>query len=134
MDKYLLDTNICIFFLRGKAGIDVSIKAVGSENCYISEITVAELLYGVEYNEINKEDNRRIVEGFINNAQIIPVADALKVYAVEKARLRRGGIMIDDMDIFIGATAIAHNMLLVTDNEKHLKRLSGIRTVNWVIR
>jgi len=29
---------------------------------------------------------------------------------------------------FIGATAIANNMILVTDNEKHLKRLSNIRT------
>jgi len=38
------------------------------------------------------------------------------------------------MDIFIGATAIAYNMILVTDNEKHLKRLSNINIENWVIR
>ncbi|MDR1780560.1 MAG: type II toxin-antitoxin system VapC family toxin [Tannerella sp.] len=134
MDTYLLDTNICIFFLRGKAEINAMIKLVGAENCYISEITIAELLYGVECDRVNVSQNRRLVEGFINNAQIIPVSDAIRVYAKEKARLRRSGILIDDMDIFIGSTAIAHDMILVTDNAKHLSRLSGIKTTNWVIR
>jgi len=110
------------------------IKLVGAENCYISEITIAELLYGVECDRVNVSQNRRLVEGFINNAQIIPVSDAIRVYAKEKARLRRSGILIDDMDIFIGSTAIAHDMILVTDNAKHLSRLSGIKTTNWVIR
>lgn len=48
MKKYLLDTNICVFFLRGKYDIDQRIKQVGWDNCYISEITVAELKYGTK--------------------------------------------------------------------------------------
>ncbi len=44
--KYLLDTDICIFFLKGKFNIYEKIKQVGVENCYISEITIAELKYG----------------------------------------------------------------------------------------
>jgi len=62
------------------------------------------------------------------------VSDAIPVYAKEKALLRKTGTLIDDMDIFIGATAIANNMVLVTDNEKHLKRLSNIKIENWIIR
>jgi tRNA(fMet)-specific endonuclease VapC len=46
--KYLLDTNICIHFLRGKFEIDAIIKNKGLENCYISEITVLELRYSAE--------------------------------------------------------------------------------------
>ena len=45
MEKYLLDTNICIFLLRGKYNVDKKMDEVGLENCYISEITVAELKY-----------------------------------------------------------------------------------------
>ncbi|KAA9356231.1 PIN domain-containing protein [Larkinella humicola] len=45
---YLLDTNICVFFLRGKLKLDELIKEKGRENCYISEITVVELRYGAE--------------------------------------------------------------------------------------
>ncbi len=48
MEKYLLDTNICIFLLRGKYNVDKKMDEVGLENCYISEITVAELKYGAE--------------------------------------------------------------------------------------
>jgi len=44
--KYLLDTNICVFLLRGKLKLDDLIKEFGRENCFISEITVAELRYG----------------------------------------------------------------------------------------
>ena len=46
--KYLLDTNICVHFLRGKYEIDKTIKEKGLENCYISEITVLELRFGAE--------------------------------------------------------------------------------------
>ena len=134
MAKYLLDTNICIYFLRGREQIAIKINEIGVENCYISEMTVAELLYGVEYSSQNKEANRRLVENFINDAQVLSVSDAIPLYAKEKALLRKTGTLIDDMDIFIGATAIANNMILVTDNEKHLKRLSNIDIENWVIR
>ena len=48
MKKYLLDTNICVYFLRGKYGLDQKIRQVGWDSCYISEITVAELKYGAE--------------------------------------------------------------------------------------
>ena len=45
--KYLLDTSIGVYFLRGKLNLDKTVKDVGLENCYISEITVAELRFGV---------------------------------------------------------------------------------------
>ena len=132
MVKYLLDTNICIFFLRGKEKISIKVNEVGSENCYISEITVAELLYGVEYGEQNKEKNRKLVEGFIKNSHVLPVTSGIPVYAKEKAALRKKGTLIDDLDIFIGATAIVNKMILVTDNVKHFNRLSNIKIENWI--
>lgn len=41
--KYLLDTNICVFCMRGKFEMNRKIRLVGINNCYLSEITVAEL-------------------------------------------------------------------------------------------
>lgn len=41
----MLDTNICIFLLRGKYNVDQEIDKVGFDNCFISEITVAELKF-----------------------------------------------------------------------------------------
>lgn len=44
--KYLLDSNICIHFFRGKFGIINKLNSVGISNCAISEITLAELVFG----------------------------------------------------------------------------------------
>ena len=46
--KYLLDTNICIHWLRAKYSIAERIQERGLDNCCISEITKAELLLGEE--------------------------------------------------------------------------------------
>jgi tRNA(fMet)-specific endonuclease VapC len=45
---YLLDTDICIYSMKGLYNLENKILAVGIENCYVSEITVLELTYGVE--------------------------------------------------------------------------------------
>jgi len=134
MAKYLLDTNVCVFFLRGKKSIVEQILNNGIDNCFISEITVAELFYGVECDEFNFKENRKKVKEFIDILTVIPITNVLLEYAQQKASLRKKGNLIDDMDLFIGATAIANNMILVTDNEKHLNRLSNIKIENWIIR
>jgi tRNA(fMet)-specific endonuclease VapC len=45
--KYLLDTNIVVHFLRGAYHLDDKMRAVGIQNCFVSEITLLELEYGV---------------------------------------------------------------------------------------
>ena len=74
---------------------------------------------------------RPIVETFISKFAIIPIFNSLDIYAKEKANLRRQGQMIDDFDILIGATAIANDMIMVTNNVEHLKRLDNIQIQDW---
>ena len=45
--RYLLDTNICIHFIKNDFDIALKIKNVGFLNCFISELTILELMYGV---------------------------------------------------------------------------------------
>jgi len=128
--QYLLDTNICIFFIKGKYDLNKQIAEVGEENCFISEMTVAEMKYGVENSE-NIEGMRPIVEAFIPKFAVIPIYDSLDIYAKEKAKLRKRGMLIDDFDILIGATSIMHNMVMVTNNVDHLNRLENIQIEDW---
>ena len=46
--QYLLDTNICIYLFKGKFNLDQKLISIGLQNCAISEITYAELVYGVK--------------------------------------------------------------------------------------
>lgn len=131
MRKYLLDTNICIYFLKGLFNLDKKIEKVASVNCFVSEITVAELKFGAE-NSQNQEKNRRTVEEFINKFTILPIFNSLDVYAREKARLRKNGMLLDDFDLLIGSTAISNNLTLVTRNISDFNRLEAIEIENWV--
>lgn len=130
---YLLDTSICVFFLRGKYDIDKHIRAVGSSNCYLSEITVAELKYGVECSS-SKILNKQQLEQFLDQVNIIPFSEGIDVFAKEKARLRKCGTPVEDFDLFIGCTAVSRGMTLVTDNVKHFERIVDLHVENWVER
>ncbi len=126
----MLDTNICIFFIKGQYELNKKIAEIGVENCFISEMTVAELKYGIE-NSKTVEAMRIIVEAFIPKFAIIPIYNSLDIYAKEKAKLRKEGLLIDDFDILIGATAIASDMIMVTNNVAHLSRLNDIQIEDW---
>lgn len=55
--QYLLDTNICIYLLKKRFDVESRIGHVGIQNCFISEITLAELYYGAS-NSGHKENGR----------------------------------------------------------------------------
>ena len=64
--------------------------------------------------------------------RILPVQPAFDPFAGHKYRLRRLGRTIEDFDLLIGCTALAHNLTLVTRNTRHFVNLSGLRLENWV--
>jgi tRNA(fMet)-specific endonuclease VapC len=128
--SYLIDTNICIYFLKGMFDLVEKFDEIGIDNLYISEITIAELKFGAAKSE-HPIKNKQVIEELINKFNQIPIYKSLDIFAEEKARLQKKGNIVDDFDLLIGATALANNMVLVTNNEKHFKRLKGIRLENW---
>ncbi len=132
MNQYLLDTNIIIFYIRGQYDLEKKFKSVGIENCFISEITLAELLHGAEKSH-NPSKNLKIVEEIQNNISLVPIFNSLRTYAKEKSRLETLGTPVDDFDLLIGATAIANNLILVTNNTKHFKRMDNLTLEDWII-
>jgi tRNA(fMet)-specific endonuclease VapC len=130
--KYLLDTDIAVFYLRGRYNLNQKLKEItGYDNCFISEITLAELKYGAELSE-RVDENLRSVDEFSNKIGILPIFNSLDLYAKQKARLRKTGNMIDDFDLLIGCSAIKNGLILVTNNENHFDRLENIKIENWI--
>nr|MBS0038558.1 type II toxin-antitoxin system VapC family toxin [Saprospiraceae bacterium] len=130
MKQYLLDTNICIYYLKGLFDLDKKFKAVKIENCFISEITLAELKFGVE-NSKNPAKNQKALDSFLTGIQILPIFEAIDTYAKEKARLRKSGKTVDDFDLLIGCTAVAFELTMVTNNTNHFKNIKNIKLDNW---
>ncbi len=128
--SFLIDTNICIYFLKGMFDLVEKFDEIGIDNLYISEITIAELKFGAAKSE-HPTKNKIVIEELISKFNQIPIYKSLDIFAEEKARLQKKGNIVDDFDLLIGATALANNMILVTNNEKHFKRLKGIQLENW---
>ena len=130
MKKYLIDTNTCIYYIKGKFDLKKKFETADPDNCFISEITLAELKFGVENSE-KKEKNQKALDNFLTGIKIVPIFHSLDLYAKEKARLRKAGTPIDDFDLLIGVTSITHNLTMVTNNTDHFKRLKGIVLEDW---
>ena len=130
MKKYLIDTNTCIFYIKGKYNLDKKFESVDSDNCFISEITLAELKFGVENSE-KKEKNEKALQNFLSGVKLLPIFHSIDLYAKEKSRLRKAGNPLDDFDLLIGVTAVAHNLIMVTNNTEHFKRIKGINLEDW---
>lgn len=136
MQGYLLDTNVCVFFLRGKYHVDKFIDRVGWVNCYISEITAFELKIGVELSKQRDGiDRTSQLNRFLSAIQILPMADAVDLAAKEKIRLRLNGTPTNDnFDLLIGCTAIVNNLVMVTENTKDFIHFQDIVLENWIER
>jgi tRNA(fMet)-specific endonuclease VapC len=135
MSKFLLDTNICVHFIKGEFNLRNKILQVGFRFCYISEITIAELLYGVENSSperrsINLQRVQDLRTSF--SGRIIPISECLEEYAKHKAQLRKIGRRVEDLDIFIGATAITKGLILATRNTKDFVNMENIQLENWI--
>ena len=132
--KYLLDTCICVYWLRDKYNVKDRVNSVGLENCYISEITVAELKFGREYGKLKggpKYKDQRLDE-FFTAINVIPVSPFFDKYAEEKARLTIAGTPTGDFDLLIGCTAVAKKMVMVTQNIKDFENIGHIKLENWI--
>ena len=135
MSQYLLDTNICVHLIKGEFDIKEKIAQVGTKSCYLSEVTIAELLFGIENSAL---DRRKLNQERFNDfrvlfsERILPINEVLYEYARQKAALRRIGRPVGEFDLLIGATAIVHRLMLSTRNTKDFAYMSGIQFENWI--
>lgn len=134
--KYLLDTNICIHLFQNKYGIKEKLREVGLDNCAISQLTVAELLVGIEYTlQKTGKDHRQQLYVLTNAIDVIPIDNAMEYAAKERARLQLAGTPMNDMiDAIIASTSVVNNMVMVTENIRHFKNIQGIKLENWINR
>jgi len=128
----LLDTNICIGFLRGDANVIAAYKR-NAGNVAISAMTVGELFFGVGKSDPKFVDNNRSLVGlFISRVPVVQTSNAImERFGYEKARLKALGTPLDDADVLIAATALSLNALMATANAKHFSRFPDLKLENW---
>lgn len=128
--SFILDTDHCIAILRG--GLDVSLHIQPATPLFVTAITVSELVYGA-----HKSD--RVSQHL---AQVSLLLDAVTVlpFDTEAARrcgrlkdmLRRTGTPIAEPDLQIASITLHHALPLVTHNQRHFARVSGLTLMDWL--
>ena len=116
--------------MKGKFNLVERFNKMTSENCFISEMTLAELKFGIANSDRPKK-NKKVVDNFLTGVQVLPIFHSLDLFATEKARLRKLGTPVDDFDLLIGVTSVTHDLIMVTNNTNHFKRIIGIKLEDW---
>lgn len=133
MSQYLLDTNICVELLRGRAKhVFLRLRECPEENVAISSITLAELEYGVA-RTANPEKHAVLLANFCAPLEILPFDQiAATVYGMVRATLEHEGNPIGPLDTLIASHALALQRTVITNNIREFKRVSNLKVENWL--
>ena len=132
--KYLLDTNICIYFLNQKdQHLTDKLKRINPKDIAICSIVKAELIYGA-IKSARTEENLAIVTDFAKDFASLPFDDiASQVYGRIRFDLERKGSIIGPNDLLIASIARANNLCLVTNNTSEFSRIDSLEIENWTV-
>ena len=126
---YLLDTDTCIAILKKKANVIRHLREKGVHNCKTLDITLAELYFGAF-----KSGRQKHFDEVGEIATLFESYDIryLSKYAEIRWMLEQKGMKIGDMDLFIAATALEEDLIVVTGNTDHFSRIAGLQIENWM--
>jgi tRNA(fMet)-specific endonuclease VapC len=129
---YLIDSDIIIYSMKGNENVQNNFLKYEKTPKFISIITYGELLYGAKKSEQIEKNCARVYR--IKNLFPIISIDmpVIEVFSDIKSKYRKVGIVINDFDLLIGATAIAYNQILVTNNIKHFEQIKELKIENWM--
>jgi tRNA(fMet)-specific endonuclease VapC len=129
---YMLDTNACIRILNNTSAPLVSrLRAENPSAIRLSSITKAELLFGARHSA-RVAANLRLLGRFFAPFISLPFDDrCAEHYSAIRTDLTARGQLIGPNDMLIAATALAHNLILVTHNRREFSRVVGLRIEDW---
>lgn len=127
---YLFDTDAIseIWRPRPQPGFIDWLRQVPREAQFTSAITVGELYKGAFRSSASARYVAYIEERLLPNVGVLPVdVGVAAVYGHLRAKLEAEGLVLEDADLFIAATAVHHGLALVTGNVAHFERVTGLR-------
>jgi tRNA(fMet)-specific endonuclease VapC len=124
---HLLDTNIASYIIKGNVpSVDRWLAKVPVADVFISAVTEAELRYGVA-RRTSATRLETLVEDFLLTVTILPWdSEAAKQYGRLRATLEREGRPMGNLDMMIGAHALAVGAVLVT-NDRAFSRIKNLK-------
>lgn len=131
---FLLDTDTLIYSLKGHPAVVENFRIHADAPKAISVITYGELLHGAHKSQ-RVSQNLAKVQHLRELFPVIEVSCAvMETFGRIKAEIGRQGLVVDDFDLIIAATALVLGYCLVTNNVRHFDRITGLAFANWTGR
>ena len=128
---FLLDTDTIIYSLKGVPEVMEKFRANATSPKAISVVSYGELIYGAEKSQHRNKNLAKIHR----LREIFPIIDIscaiMDTFGSLKADLSRQGKIVDDFDLLIAATALSLGYCVVSNNEKHFRKIPGLELQNW---
>ena len=132
MQKCLLDTDTLSLYMRGDASVEARVSQYLSiyPRLTFSIMTQYEILRGLKARQAGARE--RAFLALCQSSEILPLSTDIVVQAAEiYGELVPRGQLIGDSDILIAATALVHNVTVVSNNTKHFRRVPELSLENW---
>jgi tRNA(fMet)-specific endonuclease VapC len=128
---HLLDTNICIYAMKSR-DLELSRRLTTLQGkCAVSDVSMFELYAGVDGYGIPKQ-RLEIIESFTTRISVLPFTTAIaRIAGPLRYKLKTKGELIVAYDILIAATALSHNLILMTNNAREFNRVMGLKVEKW---
>lgn len=129
---YLLDSNVCIQYLRGRNQlVRQRLSAKSVQDIRLCSVVKAELYLGT-LRSSSPAANRAKVDGFVAPYQSLSYDDAAAdVFSQIRHDLESRGMPIGPYDLQIAAIALLHGYILVTHNTAEFSRVTGLLIEDW---
>jgi tRNA(fMet)-specific endonuclease VapC len=125
--KYLVDSDWVIDYLKGRPNALSLLEGFFDEGLAISIITFAEIYEGIYYSRDPKH-NEIIFRRFLRGVNVLGINRPIaREFAIIRGDLRAKGQLIGQPDILIAATAIYHDLTLLTRNIKDYQRIPKLK-------
>ena len=125
--KYLVDSDVVADYLGAKPHAIDLLSALPKEEIAVSLVTVGEIYEGIYYGR-DPQKAEVIFRQFLRLAEALPLTQTImQRFAQIRGELRRKGQIIGDFDMLIAATALHHDLLVVTRNTKDYQRIPHLQ-------
>lgn len=127
MNAYLIDTDWAVDVLNGQPAALQTLTQLAPQGLAVSVITYGELFEGAAFARDPPAAHAGL-RAFLAGKDILPLTPpVLERFALVRGQLpKQLRAQIGDMDLLIAATALLHNLTLLTRNRKDFTHVPGL--------
>ena len=124
--SYPADSDRLIDALVGRPDAVRTLDRLSAEGVAVSIVSYGEIFEGA-YGAPNPVAQLEHFRAYLARFPVVPLSDPVMARFAFRAKLRDAGLLIPDFDLAIAATALEHDLTLITGNRRHFGRIAGLR-------